>query len=252
MGDFRLGTTSYILLDEILPNVRFLSDKVDDIELVLFEVDDETNNLPDFEVIRQLDALAQAHNLTYTVHLPLDLRMGAADESLHRSLELAHAVIERTKPLQPWAYVLHLDGKEADDYEAWVDQAVQSLEQVVEWAGAPGLLAIENLEGYPLDFIDPVLDRILVSRCVDIGHLWLDGHNPIDFLRDHLDRTTVVHIHGVGTRDHQSLADIEQRQLRAVLTVLEEMGYEGVLTIEVFNLKDFESSLKALRTAGML
>jgi sugar phosphate isomerase/epimerase len=251
MGDFRLGTTSYILPDEILPNVRFLSDKVDDIELVLFEIDDETNNLPDTSVIHELGALAQANNLTYTVHLPLDLRMGAAGEPLHRSLELAHAVIERTQILQPWAYVLHLDGEEADDYDAWVDQAVESLEQMVEWVGAPGLLAIENLEGYPLDFIDPVLDRIPVGRCVDVGHLWLDGHDPVDFLQDHLERTRVVHIHGIGTRDHQSLADMEQRQLRAVLKVLEERGYEGVLTIEVFNLKDFESSLKALRTAGM-
>ena len=251
MGDFRLGTTSYILPDEILPNVRFLSDKVDDIELVLFEVDDEANNLPGSSVINELGALAQAHNLTYTVHLPLDLRMGAAGEPLHRSLELANAVIERTQPLEPWAYVLHLDGAEADDYEAWVDQAVQSLEQMVEWVGAPGLLAIENLEGYPLDFIDPVLNRIPVSRCVDVGHLWLDGHDPVDFLQDHLDRTRVVHIHGIGTRDHQSLADMEQRQLRVVLKVLKERSYQGVFTIEVFNLKDFESSVKALRTAGM-
>lgn len=37
---FRLGTTSCILADEILPNVRFLSDKVDDIELVLVESKD--------------------------------------------------------------------------------------------------------------------------------------------------------------------------------------------------------------------
>jgi len=251
MGNFRLGTTSYILPDEILPNVRFLSDKVDDIELVLFEVDDETNNLPEFEVIHELNALARAHNLTYTVHLPLDLRMGAVGEPLHRSLELAHAVIERTQSLQPWAYLLHLDGAEADDYEAWIDQAVQSLEQMVEWVGDPGLLAIENLEGYALDFIDPVLDRISVGRCVDVGHLWLDGHDPVDFLLDHLDRTRVVHIHGIGTRDHLSLALMEQRQLRAVLKVLEERGYEGVFTIEVFNLKDFESSVKALRTAGM-
>lgn len=251
MGDFRLGTTSYILPDEILPNVRFLSDKVDDIELVLFEVDDESNNLPGAEEIHQLDALAQANNLTYTVHLPLDLRVGAAGEPLHRSLELARAVIERTQPLQPWAYVLHMDGVEADDYEAWVNQAVQSLEQIVEWVGDPGLLAIENLDGYALDFIDPVLDRIPVSLCVDVGHLWLDGHDPIDFLQDHLDRTRVVHIHGIGRRDHQSLAHMEQQQLRAVLTVLEELSYEGVLTIEVFDLKDFESSLKALRAAGM-
>lgn len=30
---FRLGTTSFIIPDDILPNVEFLSDKVDDIEI---------------------------------------------------------------------------------------------------------------------------------------------------------------------------------------------------------------------------
>ena len=42
---FRLGTTSYIIPADILPNVRYLADKVDDIELVLFEADDYSNPL---------------------------------------------------------------------------------------------------------------------------------------------------------------------------------------------------------------
>ena len=37
---FRLGTTSYIIPADILPNVIYLSDQVQDIELILFEVDD--------------------------------------------------------------------------------------------------------------------------------------------------------------------------------------------------------------------
>ena len=40
---FRLGTTSYIIPDDILPNVRYLADKIDDIELVLFDVEDYCN-----------------------------------------------------------------------------------------------------------------------------------------------------------------------------------------------------------------
>ena len=44
---FRLGTTSYIIPNSILPNVRYLADKVKDIELVLFESDDGISNFPD-------------------------------------------------------------------------------------------------------------------------------------------------------------------------------------------------------------
>src|SRR3989304_3241629 len=98
---FRLGTTSYILPDDILPNVRFLADKVQDVELVLFEVDDGPNNLPAPGVVAELAALADAHALTYTVHLPLDLRLGADGDEGHVSLVKARKVIERTRPLQP-------------------------------------------------------------------------------------------------------------------------------------------------------
>ena len=70
---FRLGTTSYIVPDEILPKVQYLADKVDDIELILFEVDEGPNNLLDTNIIRNILSLANNCNLIYTVHLPLDL-----------------------------------------------------------------------------------------------------------------------------------------------------------------------------------
>ncbi len=96
MRRYRVGTTSYILPDEILPNVRFLADRVDDIELVLFEIDEGRSNLPTPEQVRELAVLALEHQLSYTVHLPLDLRLGAHGERRHRSLEKARAVMERT------------------------------------------------------------------------------------------------------------------------------------------------------------
>ena len=246
---FRLGTTSYILADDILPNAHYLAEKVQDIELVLFEVDDGQNNLPSPADILKLREIAAESDLTFTVHLPLDLKMGSTGQNLHRSLQKAQSVILRTRPLDPFAYVLHLDGKEVEDYGDWVEQASRSLEIAADWAGDPALLAVENLENYPLDFIDPVLERVPVSRCLDVGHLWLEGHDPVPFLQRHLSRTKVVHIHGVGTRDHQSLAHIEESKLQAVLACLE--GFEGVFTLEIFNRADLESSIDALRKAGM-
>ncbi len=97
-------------------------------------------------------------------------------------------MIELTKCLDPWAYVLHLDGKDVRDshephvLKHWQDQAVQALEIVAEWAGGPEKLAVENLEHYPPHFNQPVLDRIPVSQCVDIGHLWLDGVAILPYL----------------------------------------------------------------------
>jgi hypothetical protein len=54
----RIGTTSYILADDILPNVRYLAPLVDDIELVLFE-SEGMSNLPSKQVIEELAALAE-------------------------------------------------------------------------------------------------------------------------------------------------------------------------------------------------
>jgi len=258
MYPFRLGTTSYIIPDDILPNVRYLAGKTQDVELVLFEVDDGANNLPGPEVVAELGALAQAHALTYTVHLPLDLRLGAGGDEGHVSLVKARAVIERTRVLNPWAYVLHLDGREllasGSDGDrdaravAWQVQAVRALELAAGWAGGPGQLAVENLERYPLDFWTPVLERVPVSRCVDIGHLWLDHHDPLPFLQAALPRTRVVHLHGVGQRDHQSLVHMPPEKLNPVIDCLCET-FTGVVTLEVFGEADFHSSVDAVNAS---
>ncbi len=249
---FRLGTTSYIIPDDILPNVHYLAGKVRDIELILFEVDDGPNNLPSPEVIDELSRIASQNDLTYTVHLPLDLKLGEGGSEQDQSLVKAKRVIDCTCRLDPWAYVLHLDGKsvrtlsDSDAIKCWQDQSVRALEIVSEWAGGAEKLAVENLETYPLDFIQPVVDRIPVSRCVDIGHLWLDGHDPIPYLQSALPRTRVIHIHGMAERDHRSLACMPQEKVRAVWSELIRAKYDGVLTLEIFSEEDFISSLEVI------
>jgi sugar phosphate isomerase/epimerase len=249
---FRLGTTSYIIPDDILPNARYLAGKVRDIELILFEVDDGPNNLPSPEVIDELSQIARRHEMTYTVHLPLDLKLGEDGSEQDQSLVKAKRVIYCTRALNPWAYVLHLDGKSvrtSTDPELitrWQDQSVRALQIVAEWAGEAGKLAVENLETYSLGFIQPVLDRVPVSRCVDIGHLWLDGHNPISYLRAALPRTRVIHIHGIAERDHCSLACMPLEKVHAVWDELVHAKYEGVLTLEIFSEEDFLSSMEII------
>ena len=115
-----------------------------------------------------------------------------------------------------------------------------------EWAGSPEKLAVENLETYPLDFIQPVLDRIPVSRCVDVGHLWLDGHNPIPYLQAALRRTRVIHMHGIAERDHHSLRFMPHEKVSAVWNELIRLNYDGVLTLEVFSEEDFLSSIEVI------
>ncbi len=243
---FRLGTTSYIYPDDILPNVRQLAGVVQDVELVLFETDDDRANLPAPPRVAELNALARDHDLTFTVHLPLDLKFDDA-----RSFEKIFRAREATRALEPYAYILHLDGRalQADPtparVRAWQAKMNVALDKILMRV-EPQQLCIENLETWsPEYFAELVADRDL-ARCVDIGHFWKQARDPLPHLQEHLARTRVIHLHGVGERDHQSLVRQPRAQVQRALEFLRGADYRGVLTLEVFNLDDFLSSRKVL------
>jgi sugar phosphate isomerase/epimerase len=258
---FRLGATSYVIPDALVANAHYLAGQVADMELVLFELEDGSSNMPTPAAVAELAEVAATCGLSYTVHLPLDLRLDDDGSEDHVSLRIARRVIERTRPVEPWAYVLHLDGRallaaiqagrcSQAQAAAWQAAAARALELAAGWAGDPERLAVENLERYPLDFLLPVLERVPVSRCVDVGHLWLDGHDTLSYLRAALPRTRVVHLHGLADgRDHQSLANMPSEQVASVLDVLAEAAFGGVVTLEVFGEADFCSSLQAVKAA---
>jgi sugar phosphate isomerase/epimerase len=243
---FRLGSTSYVIPADILPNVRQLAPLVDDVELVLFEMDDGSN-LPSPAVIEGLTELAQVHDLTYTVHLPLDLRLAAADDVWrHPSMEKARQVVRATRALGPWAYVVHLDGTEVEagaasaEVDRWRDRAARSLEVLGEEAGETALLAVENLESYPPEALLSLVDRLPISLCLDVGHFFRTRTDPFPYLEQHLARTRVVHLHGARDgRDHRGLDLIPDDTLSRLLELLLSRQFGGVLTLEVFTERHF-------------
>jgi len=252
---FRLGSTSYVYPADIVPNVRRLAPLVDDVELVLFEVDGQSN-LPSQVIVAELNALASAHNLTYTVHLPLDLRLAACDDGWrHSSMDKACCVIRSTRSLNPWAYVIHLDGAELQagitsaTLARWRDQAARSLEMIGQEAGDLRLLAVENLEHYDPQAFLPLLDRLPVSLCVDVGHFLKSGEDTLPYLQAHLGRTRVVHVHGFRDgRDHRSLDLLPDGLLTQMLDLLLAAHYQGVLTVEVFTEQHFSPGRELILT----
>lgn len=248
---FRIGTTSYIIPDDILPNVRFLADKVDDIELVLFDVD-QFCNIPSREQAAELQQMAATANLTYTIHLPLDLQFSADENQISGSLAKARQVIDALHCLRPHAYIAHLDShsivKDPSETEAsiWVERCVQSLQSLLPELQNPALLAVENLESYPPALNHRVLAQVPASECIDIGHLWLQGIDVPPYLDTRLDRTRVIHLHGIDTRDHQSLRHMPIDNVKTVIGKLIEKNYSGVVTLEVFSQDDFFSSMEVL------
>ncbi len=241
--NLRIGSTSYVYPADLLTNIRRLAGLVEDIELVLFEVEG-ASNLPDPETAAGLGAVARRHGISYTVHLPTDLHLGAEGEAWASSVERARRFIRATRLLNPWAYIVHLNPEGAANRARWEERCGEALEMLAREAGGPGLLAVENLENCPLERLIPVLERSPVALCLDVGHLWLLGIDPLPALKAHLGRARVVHLHGVNQQDHESLCWVSVDALRAVLKELVHQGYRGVVTLEVFSVEDFSSSRK--------
>ena len=243
---FRLGTTSYILPDAILPNVRFLAPLLDEIELVLFESGRE-DNLPSPADIADLSALGAAQDLTYNVHLPTDVLLGHPDEEIRiAACATVMRFYERTRSLPPTLYCLHLEkGKEGemtpDQVGPWLTNTMYSLENLLA-AGLPrDRVAVENID-YTFRWIYPLVREFDLPICLDIGHLLIQGEDLETYLDLYGDRTVMIHLHGVEEgRDHRSLAGIPDREWGMVASFLKD--FRGGLSLEVFSLEDLHRSL---------
>ncbi len=241
----RLGSTSYVYPADLVTNARQLAGRVQDIEIVLFDLPTGESNFPTPATVRALAAIAQEHGMTYTVHLPLDLYWQA--DTRHPALEVAERVIALTLPLSPFAYVFHIETR-VPGAPAWRDAGHRAIEHLVSLVPTPELLCLENLESYAPDLLEPFFAAHPIKRTLDIGHLWKAGLHPFPYIATWLPHTRVVHLHGVadhaGKRtDHLSLAVLPPHDLARVMHTLH--AFEGVLTLEVFE-DDFWTSLTAL------
>lgn len=252
---FKAGTTSYIIPADIIPNVRFLAERVDDIELVLFE-SDEISNLPGQDVLRALITLAKKHDLSYTVHLPLDIALGATDETLRReSIAKCLRVIKLMQPLNPFAYILHCTGNRnimgtgsAESIHDWIPQLTKSIGELIAAGVDSRMLCVETLD-YPFELIENIIAEYGLSVCLDIGHILLYGHPLEEYLTKYLDRTRVIHLHGiVDGKDHRSISHLDRELLSGLISkLINDNRHERVITLEVFNEADFTTSLDILK-----
>jgi sugar phosphate isomerase/epimerase len=158
------------------------------------------------------------------------------------------AIMDRTRPLRPCAYILHLEGITRDSAPArvqtWAGDIAELLPTLIERAGDPALLCVENLN-YPFAWCEPLLNRFGLGVCIDLGHLWVGGDNVEAHLKRHLPRTRVIHLHGVRDgRDHLALTALPHGRLRQILNSIDK--FTGVLTLEIFNYEEVRDSMVCL------
>ncbi|MCD4718738.1 MAG: sugar phosphate isomerase/epimerase [Desulfobacula sp.] len=253
---FKLGTTSFIFPDHIIPNVKKLGLFFDEIELLIFE-SRPAEVLPSKKDVKELLYLSQKFDLTYNIHLPIDVSL--THESLvnrQKARDTILAVIDLFAPLNPTTHTLHLDmppdvKKNIENQKKlknWEEKTRQSLGALISDISNPGIISIETLD-YPFSCLETLVEEFKVSVCIDAGHQIKYGHNLLETFEKHKFRTSIIHLHGVAfseqnIKDHTALDKLPKEYFRQVQTILED--FTGVVSLEVFNLENLNRSLRVL------
>jgi sugar phosphate isomerase/epimerase len=257
---FRLGTTSFIWPDTMVANVRRLGPLVDDVELLLFDVEED---VPDAAEVAALAALAAEHQLTFSVHTPLDASLASEDEARRlQGVAKVRRALDWGRPLAPSGYAVHvyLGDREHDpaaphaahaagEIERWRSRAHDSLSQLLaDGSFAPRALCVECID-YDFALIAPVVRALDLSVALDVGHLMRDGRQLRAMVDEWLPRTRLLQLHGTRPdgRDHVSLSYANRDDVTWLVRTLVERGWDGVLTLEVFAEPALRESLQLVR-----
>lgn len=247
---FRLGTTSFILFDDYLPNVRHLAPIVDDIELLF--TDPSEAALPDLAAMQEIRRIADRTSLSLTVHLPYDRDIGASDAAVRMDAlsDLVH-VIEKSRTLNPSAWILHPfcewqhfgpGGPPGD----WMDRFSASINRLLDTGIPPESLCLENLRPVFSPLGGLIAEKGL-SVCLDVGHMVVYGHDLDAFLDRYGSRIRVIHLHGIRDgKDHCGLASLDRPVLETLMAFLNGGGTQRIVTLEVFGQADLDESLRVM------
>ena len=250
---FKLGTTSFIYPDHIIPNVRMLGPHLDEIELLFFE--SRPASLPSPHEIEEIGLLAEEFDLSYNVHLPLDISLSASDPSMRQAaLETILQIIDLTRPLSPSTCTLHLPyngiDSEPEQIKKWQKLVCQSLEQLLAFGIESKSISIETLD-YPFEWVDNILIDLSLSVCIDLGHLMVHGFEPLTVFDRYSQITSIIHLHGVeNNKDHLALDRLSDDKTDAIMGILKR--FTGVVSLEVFSYNRLVNSLIYLENCWQL
>lgn len=251
---FRLGTTSFIYPGHIIPNVKKIGEFFDEIELLVFESQYKGQSvLPPPLDIRELKTLARDLDLTYNVHLPVDVSLTHASiRERQKACDTINQVLDLFEPLAPTTHTLHLDRDrnltDSQGLQRWEDQARSGLDLLIPGLTDPGIISLETL-WYDPAFLVPLVRDYGFAICVDAGHHFkynYDLKTSFDLFKE---KISLIHLHGVdftksGPKDHLGLGCLPQPLFDQTMELM--TNYQGTVSLEVFNLANLENSLGRL------
>jgi len=258
---YRIGAPSMVFGEDLLENVRLLAEHVDHIEIILFHTP-FLHNIPGPKEIRTLREIGKQKDVTFTVHLPDSLEIASSDRLRRKeSLELARKLFLELAEVDLSHYVLHIPftaptlvpvpnlyfhtGDE-QDWDGWTKRALESLEVLYEGIGQGNKLLVENIN-YSPSFLEPFWEEGFCGFCLDIGHLVLGQEDVMGVMKQYLNVTRAIHLHGVrGYEEHLSLSVMPRDLLAGWLRYLKKASFQGVLLLEMFSPRDLGESMDIL------
>jgi adenosylcobinamide kinase/adenosylcobinamide-phosphate guanylyltransferase len=242
---FRIGAPSYIMPGGYIENVTYLMDKVDDIQLLVYDF------LPDDPLFKEetqmtLSYLAKETDLTYSIHMPVKPKLF---DDLKKQLDITCYIIERLNRLKISSYTFHYDLTEGVKWENLKQDEVHKINSLyIRFFDAvkkkfPGIdIALENMET-PLSALDKVVSQCGISYCIDIGHL-LENQMDLSEIGPRLSKASVIHLHGCEKVEGKYCNHRLISYHREIFKLLE--SFRGILTIENYHMVLFNRSMKIL------
>lgn len=246
---FRVSAPSFVYPDDWVANVTLLGPYLDEIELLLFE--SKNSSLPSENEIITLKKLMHRHEITFNIHLPLDLNLGTTDtDSAQYAINQLAKIVKLVHPLSPTTYTLHLHcdlpmHTSASQVHSWQMRTQQNLSDLLDMIPVTsGDISVETLN-YPPQWFAPIVSDMDLSICVDVGHLLRYGYDLNRTLSDFSHSITIIHLHGVDQdRDHISLDMLPQHAIPIMQAWLK--SFTGTVSLELFSFPPLKTSLNYL------
>ncbi|MCL0105989.1 sugar phosphate isomerase/epimerase [Thermodesulfovibrionales bacterium] len=203
--------------------------------------------------------------LVFSLHLPfryLDISC-PMEKVRSASVETILDAIDLASELEPIHAVIHLTGNTEDILKSGLDPLIgevmgyveESLREIVKLM-SPEQILVENLTAVDFRYFMPVVERLGLSVCQDVGHIVLQGSDCGKFTRSHAALIREIHLHDIKRRYYsesmQSLIDHQPIgrgtfDFDAFFATLGEIGFQGSIILEIDDQRLMPMSVQYVR-----
>ncbi len=203
--------------------------------------------------------------MAFSLHLPFRyLDISCPMERIRSaSVDTILDAIDLASELQPIHAVIHLTGNVFSSYKSGLDPLIGEVMGYVEESlmkvatlMAPHQILVENLPPVDFRYFMPVVERLGLSVCQDIGHIVLQGGDCGKFTRSHAALIREIHLHDIERRYYsdsmQSLSDHQPIgrgtfDFATFFATLGEIGFQGSIILEIDDQRLMPMSVQHVR-----